>query len=65
MPKFQVSIARELAKPEILTISADSAEEACWLALSSTGAWKGVEVSAVALCDNLADAKVVKMRSAA
>lgn len=47
MPKFLVSIVRDVARREVLEVSADSAEEARWIALSSCDAWMEVESGAV------------------
>lgn len=47
MPKFLVSIARGVAKRDVLEVAADSPEEARWIALSSCDAWMGVDVGAV------------------
>jgi hypothetical protein len=64
MPKFQVSITRQTAKPEIVEVTADSPEEACWLALSSTDGWKDVEARAVSL-DSVSAAPSRALQSAA
>ncbi|WP_043744876.1 hypothetical protein [Paramagnetospirillum magneticum] len=49
MPKFLVSIARDVAKPEVLEVTADNADEARWIALSSCDAWMDVDAGAVAV----------------
>lgn len=47
MPKFLVSIARDVAKRDVLEVSADSPEEARWIALSSCDAWMSLDADAV------------------
>lgn len=47
MPKFLVSIAREVARRDILEVTADSPDEARWIALSSCDAWMDVDTGAV------------------
>jgi hypothetical protein len=67
MPKFLVSIARDVAKREVLEVSADSPEEARWIALSSCDAWMDVESSAVIVTSAapLDDRKSSALRTAA
>lgn len=47
MPKFLVSITRDVARRDILEVTADSPDEARWIALSSSDAWMGVDMGAV------------------
>lgn len=49
MPKFLVSITRDVARRDILEVTADSPDEARWIALSTSDAWMGaVTVTPVA-----------------
>ncbi|OAN53949.1 hypothetical protein A6A04_13750 [Paramagnetospirillum marisnigri] len=67
MPKFLVSITREPAKPEVLEVSADNADEARWIALSSCGYWKdvgGCDATVTPLA-SASDDKAAGLRSAA
>ena len=63
MPKFLVSIARETAKREVLEVSAESADEARWIALSSCDAWMELDAGAVIVTP--ATSKDRALRSAA
>lgn len=67
MPKFLVSIARDVAKRDLLEVSADSLEEARWIALSSCDAWMGIDVAAVTVTPVVvpADRKASALKSAA
>lgn len=67
MPKFHVSVDRGLARRETVEVSADSPEEACWIALSASGSWKDVDHSAVSVvpASPSSSAAVVTLRSAA
>lgn len=67
MPKFHVSIVRGVARREVLEVSADTAEEARWIALSSCDAWMELENGAVSVTPAAegAASKVVALRSAA
>ncbi|ARJ65067.1 hypothetical protein WV31_05020 [Magnetospirillum sp. ME-1] len=66
MPKFLVSIVRGVARREVLEVSADSADEARWIALSSCDAWMDLDNGAVTVEPAGADAsKVVTLKSAA
>jgi hypothetical protein len=67
MPKFQVSVARGVAKRDVVEVAADSPEEACWIALSCSGSWKDVDMDAVSvsMVSEPADHKVVTLRTAA
>jgi hypothetical protein len=47
MPKFLVSIARDVAKRDAIEVTADSPEEAQWIALSSCDAWMDVDAGAI------------------
>lgn len=64
MPKFQVSVPRGIARHEVVEVSADTPEEACWIALSASGCWKDVEMGTVGV-SLVPDQKVVALRSAA
>jgi hypothetical protein len=67
MPKFLVSIVRSVARREVLEVSADTAEEARWIALSSCDAWMELDDGAVTVTPAAdgAASKVVTLRSAA
>lgn len=67
MPKFLVSITRDVARPDILEVTADSPDEARWVALSSCDAWMGVDMGAVTVTPvaTPADDKLSALRSAA
>lgn len=67
MPKFLVSIARNVAKPEVLDVTAESADEARWIALSSCDAWMDVDAGAltVTTADMSADHGMPSLKSAA
>lgn len=67
MPKFLVSIARNVAKPEVLEVTADNADEARWIALSSCDAWMDADAGAVTVttADVSADHGAPSLRSAA
>lgn len=67
MPKFLVSIVRSVARREVLEVSADTAEEARWIALSSCDAWMELDNGAVTveLADEETASKVVTLKSAA
>lgn len=64
MPKFLVSIVRSVARREVLEVSADTAEEARWIALSSCDAWMELDDGAVTV-EPVTASKVVTLRSAA
>ncbi|CUW41220.1 conserved protein of unknown function [Magnetospirillum sp. XM-1] len=66
MPKFHVSMVRGVARREVLEVSADTAEEARWIALSSCDAWMDLDNDAVTVTPAEAVAsKVVALKSAA
>lgn len=64
MPKFHVSIVRNVAQREVLEVSAETAEEARWIALSSCDAWMEMDDGAVTV-EPVTGSKVVTLRSAA
>lgn len=49
MPKFHVSVERGVARRETVEVTADSPEEARWLALSASDGWKDAETRVVSV----------------
>ncbi|KIM00749.1 hypothetical protein CCC_01743 [Paramagnetospirillum magnetotacticum MS-1] len=67
MPKFLVSIARNVAKRDVLEVSAESADEARWIAASSCDAWMDAELGEITVMPApiAADHKMSALKSAA
>lgn len=67
MPKFLVSIVRDVSRRDVLEVTADSPEEARWIALSNGDAWMGADVGDVSVTSVAApaDRKAPVLRSAA